>query len=162
VEEGAPQHRDEYERGVTLQVGTMNRDGTGMVLGPRNLSHRVFPTLTSDGRMVLTQWDHLGMMNAGHLMFMNPDMTTLREAFGKESSGVTNSYLKAREISPGRFVAIGTSRDRTVQSGAILDIRLGKPRPRPARCAPTSTCPRPTPRRASSRPTCRSVASRRR
>ena len=126
VEEGAPQHRDEYERGVTLQVGTMNRDGTGMVLGPRNLSHRVFPTLTSDGRILLTQWDHLGMMNAGHLMFMNPDMTTLREAFGKESSGVTNSYLKAHEISPGRFVAIGTSRDRTVQSGAILDIRLGK------------------------------------
>ena len=121
VEEGAPQHRDEYERGVTLQVGSMNRDGTGLVLGPRNLSHRVFPTLTSDGRILLTQWDHLGNMNAGHLMFMNPDMTTLREAFGKESTGVTNSYLKAREVSPGRFVAIGTSRDRTVQSGAILD-----------------------------------------
>ncbi len=127
VEEGAPQHRDEYERGVTLQVGTMNRDGTNPVLGPRNLSHRVFPTLTSDGRVLMTQWDHLGDMNAGHLMFMNPDMTTLREAFGKESSGVTNSYLKAREISPGRFLAIGTARDRTVQSGAILDIRLGTP-----------------------------------
>lgn len=127
VEEGAPQHRDEYERGVTLQVGVMNRDGTNPVLGPRNLSHRVFPTLTSDGRVLMTQWDHLGDMNAGHLMFMNPDMTTLREAFGKESSGVTNSYLKAREISPGRFLAIGTARDRTVQSGAILDIRLGKP-----------------------------------
>ncbi|MBK9032927.1 MAG: hypothetical protein IPL61_16915 [Myxococcales bacterium] len=126
VEEGAPQHRDEYERGVTLQVGVMNRDGTGTVLGPRNLSHRVFPTLTSDGRVLMTQWDHLGDMNAGHLMFMNPDMTTLREAFGKESTGVTNSYLKAREVSPGRFLAIGTSRDRTIQSGAILDIRLGK------------------------------------
>ncbi|MEZ4402695.1 MAG: hypothetical protein R3B06_21925 [Kofleriaceae bacterium] len=127
VEEGAPQHRDEYERGETLQVGVMNRDGTGEVLGPRNLSHRVFPTLTSEGRVLMTQWDHLGMMNAGHLMIMNPDMTTLREAFGKESTGVTNSYLKAREISPGRFIAIGTARDRTIQSGALLDIRLGLP-----------------------------------
>ena len=126
VEEGAPQHRDEYERGETTQVGVVNKDGTGMQLGPRNLSHRVFPTLASDGRVLMTQWDHLGPMNAGHLMFMNPDMTTLREAFGKESTGVANSYLKAREISPGRFIAIGTSRDRTIQSGALLDVRLGK------------------------------------
>jgi hypothetical protein len=126
VEEGAPQHRDEYERGVTSQVGIMNRDGSGQVLGPRNLSHRVFPTLMSDGRVLFTQWDHLGDENSGHLMIMLPDMTGLLEAFGKEGNGVSNSYLKAREISDGRFVAIGTSRDRTIQSGGILDIRLGK------------------------------------
>lgn len=126
VEEGAPQHRDEYERGETLQLGVMNRDGTNPVLGPRNLSHRVFPSLASDGRVILTQWDHLGDMNAGHLMFVNPDMLQLREAFGKQSTGVTNSYLKAREIAPGRFIAIGTSRDRTVQAGALIDVRLGQ------------------------------------
>jgi hypothetical protein len=125
VEPGAPQHRDEYERGVTLQVGTINLDGTGEVLGPRNLSHRTFPTLASDGRIMLTQWDHLGPVNAGHLMFMNTDMTELREAFGKEGTGASNSTLKAREISPGRFVAIATSRDRTIQAGALVDIRLG-------------------------------------
>ena len=126
VEEGAPQHRDEYERGTTLQMGTINDDGTGERLGPRNLSHRVFPTLLSDGRVMLTQWDHLGDMNAGHLVTVHPDMTTVREAFGKEGTGITNSYLKAREISPGRVLAIGSSRDRTLQSGAILDIRLGE------------------------------------
>ena len=122
-----PQHRDEYERGTTLQLGTMNKDGTNEKLGPRNLSHRVFPTLMSDGRVLSTQWDHLGDMNAGHLMFFNPDMTQMREAFGKEDTGITNSYLKAKEIAPGRVIAIGTSRDRTLQSGAILDIRLGEP-----------------------------------
>jgi hypothetical protein len=126
VEEGAPQHVDEYERGTTAQSGVINRDGSGETLGARNLSHRVHPSSTSDGRLLMTQWDHLGDMNAGHLMFMNPDMTLSREAFGKEGTGVTNSYLKAREISPGRVVAIGTDRDRTVQSGAILDIRLGE------------------------------------
>lgn len=125
VERGAPQHEDEYERGVTLQIGRINTDGTQDELGPRNLSHRTFPSLVSDGRVILTQWDHLGPMNAGHLHFMNTDMTDLREAFGKEGTGASNSTLKAREIAPGRFVAIATARNRTIQSGALIDIRLG-------------------------------------
>jgi len=119
------QHLDEYERGVTLQVGRINRDGTQEELGPRNLSHRTFPTLVSDGRILMTQWDHLGPVNAGHLMYQNPDFTDLKEAFGKEGTGASNSTLKAQEVSPGRFIAIATSRDRTIQSGALIDIRLG-------------------------------------
>jgi hypothetical protein len=125
VEEGAPQFLDEYEQRETAQVGSINRDGTEEVLGARNLSHRIFPTVLSDGRIMLTHWDHLGDMNAGHLIVMNPDMTRAREAFGKEGTGVTNSYYKAVEVSPGRVIAIGSSRDRTVQAGTILDIRLG-------------------------------------
>ncbi len=126
VEEGAPQHRDEYERGETVQIGSINRDGTGEQLGPRNLSHRVFPTMLSDGRVMMTQWEHLGMTNEGDLKIMNPDMTQVREGFGREGTGVANSYLKAREISPGRVIAIATARNRTIQSGALVDIRLGK------------------------------------
>jgi hypothetical protein len=126
VEAGAPQHMDEYERGITSQVGVMNIDGTGEELGPRNLSHRSHPTLASDGRIMFTNWDHLGPENAGHLMFMNSDMTALREAFGKEGSSPANSTVSAQEIAPGRFVAIATARDRTLQSGALYDIRLGQ------------------------------------
>lgn len=122
-----PQHVDEYERGTTTQMGVMNADGSNEQLGPRNLSHRVHPSLASDGHVILTQWDHLGEENSGHLMFMQQDMTGLREAFGKEGTGAANSTLKAREISPGRFVAIATSRDRTIQAGALIDIRLGFP-----------------------------------
>lgn len=126
AEEGAQQHRDEYERGTTTQLGTINRDGSNHNLGARNLSHRVFPTMMSDGRVMLTQWDHLGDDNAGRLVTANPDMTTIREAFGKEGRGVTNSYFKPVEVSPGRVLAIGSSRDMTLQSGTILDIRLGE------------------------------------
>lgn len=122
-----PQHADEYERGTTTQMGVINADGTNEQLGPRNLSHRTQPSLASDGRIILTQWDHLGEENSGHLMFMQQDMTNLREGFGKEGTGAANSTLKAREISPGRFVAVATSRDRTLQSGALIDIRLGFP-----------------------------------
>ena len=124
-ETGAKQHVDEYERGTTLQLGRMNIDGTNEELGPRNLSHRTFPSLTADGRVIFTQWDHLGQENSGHLMFVNQDMQELREAFGKEGTGAANSTLKASEISKGRYVAIATERDRTVQAGALIDIRLG-------------------------------------
>ena len=125
VEPGAPQHRDEYERGTTLQLGRINVDGTGDELGPRNLSHRTFPTLMSDGRVMFTQWDHLGMKNEGNLMIVNADLTALREGYGKEGTDPSNSTLKAREISPGRFVAVATARNRTIQAGALIDIRLG-------------------------------------
>lgn len=124
-ETNARQFRDEYERGETSQLGRINRDGSGEILGPRNLSHRTFPTLASDGRVMFTQWDHLGPLNAGHLMYVNQDLRELREGFGKEGTGASNSTLKAREISPGRFVAIATARNRTIQSGALVDIRLG-------------------------------------
>jgi hypothetical protein len=127
VEPGAPQHEDEYERGTTTQMGIINTDGTAEQLGPRNLSHRTAPSLASDGRVIFTQWDHLGEENAGHLMFMNTDMSESREAFGKEGTAASNSTLKAVEIAPGRFVGIGTARNRTINAGALLDIRLGYP-----------------------------------
>ncbi len=134
VEAGAPQFQDEYERATTAQVGVVNLDGTGESLGPRNVSHRVAPALMPDGNVVYTEWLHLGDVNDGHLRVMNTDMTGQREAFGGEGRGMTNSYLKARAISSyststGRtshkLVAIGTSRDRTLQAGKLLLIDLG-------------------------------------
>src|SRR5262249_21117771 len=56
---------------------------------------------------------------------LNQDMTGVREGFGREGKGLTNSYLRAKEVAPGKFVAIGTSRDRTYQAGKILLIDLG-------------------------------------
>ncbi len=126
VEEGAPQFRDEYERGVTLQLGSIAADGSDLKLYSRNLSHRITTTVLSTGEVLVTQWDHLNSMNAGQLIRMNPDGTRVREAFGKQGTGAANSYYKAVEVSPGRVVAIASSRDRTFQSGAILDIRFGE------------------------------------
>lgn len=140
VEADTPQFQDEYERAVTAQVGTMNLDGTGMELGPRNVSHRVAPTLLPDGHVLYTEWRHLGDVNDGHLRIMNADMTGVREAFGGElpapdpgQIGGTNSYLRARYVGPSpdgkggyRIVTVGTSRDRTLQAGKLLLADLGK------------------------------------
>ena len=128
VEPGAPQHEDEYERGTTTQMGIMNIDGTSEQLGPRNLSHRTAPSLASDGRVIFTQWDHLGEENAGHLMFMNTDMTELREAFGKEGTAASNSTLKARRDRPGPLRRHRARRvTAPINAGALIDIRLGYP-----------------------------------
>lgn len=126
VEGGAmPQFRDEYERATTAQVATMNIDGSDQILGPRNVSHRVAPTLLSDGRVLMTEWRHLGETNEGDLTIMQQDLTGVREGFGREGKGLTNSYLRAKEVSPGNLVVIGTSRDRTYQAGKILKVNLG-------------------------------------
>lgn len=133
VEEGTQQFRDEYERATTSQVGVMNMDGTNELLGPRNVSHRVAPALLDNGNVVYTEWRHLGGVNDGHLRVMNTDMTGMREAFGGEGKGVTNSYLKARFVTSytsaagkktSRLITVGTSRDRTLQSGKLLLVDL--------------------------------------
>jgi hypothetical protein len=120
-----PQFRDEYERATTAQAATVNLDGSDPQLGPRNVSHRVAPHLMSDGRVVLTEWRHLGETNEGDLTILNQDMTGTREGFGREGKGITNNYLRAKELSPGVLVAIGTSRDRTYQAGKLVMINLG-------------------------------------
>jgi hypothetical protein len=136
------QFEDEYERATTAQAGTINIDGTGMVMGARNVSHRVSPDLLPDGQIVYTEWRHMGGVNDGHLRMMNTDLTGMREAFGGELTAgnpSTNSYLKARfvektmiadpdgsgrQIANYQMVAIATSRDRTLQSGKLFLINL--------------------------------------
>jgi hypothetical protein len=122
-----PPSNDEYERATTSQVATIGLDGGGLVLGPRNVSHRVAPTMLADGRVMTTEWRHLGETNEGDLIILNQDMTGSREGFGREGKGVTNNYLRAKEVSPGIIVAIGTARDRTFQAGQLLQINLGGP-----------------------------------
>jgi hypothetical protein len=134
------QFKDEYERATTAQVGIINADGTNLTLGPRNVSHRVSPALLPDGHVLYTEWMHMGPVNEGHLRMVNTDMTGMREAFGDElgaSYPSTNSYLKARYVQTKTFndpaagpindyqvIAIGTSRDRTLQSGKLMLIDL--------------------------------------
>jgi cytochrome c553 len=136
------QFKDEYERAVTAQVGTMSLAGTNQEFGARNVSHRVSPALLPDGHVAYTEWRHMGGTNDGHLRMMNTDMTGMKEAFGGElAMGLpsTNSYLKARYVQTTDYtrpdgqvvkdgnyqmVAIATSRDRTLQAGKLFLIDL--------------------------------------
>jgi hypothetical protein len=133
------QFKDEYERAVTAQVGTMSLAGTNQEFGARNVSHRVSPALLPDGHVAYTEWRHMGGTNDGHLRMMNTDMTGMKEAFGGElqNSPSTNSYLKARYVQTTQYtqpdgqivpnyqmVTIATSRDRTLQAGKLFLVNL--------------------------------------
>jgi hypothetical protein len=145
TDSSSQQFKDEYERATTAQAGTVSTSGTGLQLGPRNVSHRVSPALLPDGHVMYTEWMHMGEVNTGHLRLMNTDMTGMKEAFGDELAAgnpSTNSYLKARFVSqktiqdpnfpndPSKtltdyqVVAVATSRDRTLQSGKLFLIDL--------------------------------------
>ena len=127
VEDGAPQHRDEYERGTTIQIGRINADGTGdgarpaqpvaprvpdgPVRRPRDV-HRVAPPRHDQrGRPRHHQPRH--------------DDACARASAARAPASPTRTSRPARSA-PGRVIAIGTSRDRTIQSGALVDVRLGK------------------------------------
>jgi hypothetical protein len=100
--------------------------GTGLEFAPRNLSHRVNPTMMASGQVLFAEWRHLGDNNSAQLTAVNPDFSQTREIFGREGSSPCNSVFKAREVDPGRLVALCSSRDRTIQAGKILDISLGQ------------------------------------
>ena len=50
-----PQVTSGIVRGVTSQLGSVTVTGTDLVLGPRNLSHRAFPTMQTDGRVLFSE-----------------------------------------------------------------------------------------------------------
>jgi hypothetical protein len=124
VEAAAPQFVED-DGDVATQLGTIGTDGTGLQLGPRHLSARSALSLASDGRVVFTQRDRLGPGDGGNLMFVDQNMQELHEGFGKQGSGVSRATTAAREISPGRFIAVATAHTGTLQAGALIDIRLG-------------------------------------
>ena len=113
---------DEYEhsREVT-QIAVVSLDGGDPTVCSQNLSHTADPFLLSDGQIGYSRWEHLGPVNDVKLFRMNPDCSGM-EAIAGQFNKDFNSIVQASEIEPGVFAAIGTSRNRTIQSGAVMRI----------------------------------------
>lgn len=115
---------DEYEHSREVpQIATIAIDAgdADRRLCAQNLSHSADPFLLSDGQIGFSRWEHLGPVNDVKLFRMNPDcsgMEAIAGQFGKDF----NSIVQATEVEPGVFYAIGTSRSRTIQSGAVMRI----------------------------------------
>jgi hypothetical protein len=113
--------RDEYERGEAPQLAVLSLDGGEPTLCAHNLSHSADPFLLSNGQIGFSRWEHLGSRNDVKLFRMNPDCTGM-EALAGEFNRNFNSLVQAHEVEPGIFYGIGTSRNRTIQSGAIIRV----------------------------------------
>lgn len=115
---------DEYNhpRAVT-QLATVSVDGgdADRRLASQNLSHTVAPFVRSDGKVGYSRWEHLGGVNDVKIFAANPDGTQM-VALAGEHGKPSNSLFTVREMEPNVMIAIATSRERTIQSGALVKI----------------------------------------
>ncbi|MBC7170772.1 MAG: hypothetical protein H5U40_00005, partial [Polyangiaceae bacterium] len=115
---------DEYNHSrVVSQLATI-AEATGDAdrrVCSHNLSHSADPFLLSDGRIAFSRWEHLGPVNDVKLFAMNPDCSQMIAIAGQHDKP-GNSLVQVAELSAGQFVGIVTSRERTIQAGAIYRI----------------------------------------
>lgn len=115
---------DEYNhsREVTqiATVSSVNGDADRRVCA-QNLSHSADPFLLSDGTIGYSRWEHLGPVNDVKLFRMNPDCTNMLGLAGQHGKDF-NSLVQVREAKPGVYVGIATSREGTIQAGAVMEI----------------------------------------
>ncbi|MGH7436056.1 MAG: hypothetical protein ACRENE_10320 [Polyangiaceae bacterium] len=115
---------DEYEHArealqlatITLASGDASRH-----FFPQNLSHTVAPFLRSDGRIGFSQWEHFAMVNDVKIRAADPDGTQIVAVAGQHGKP-GDALFTVREISPNVMIGIVTARDRTIHSGALVQI----------------------------------------
>ncbi len=124
---------DEYEHSrEALQMATISIAGgdADRHLFSQNLSHTVAPFLRYDGRIAFSQWEHFASTNDVKLRLVNPDGTQ-QVGIAGEFDGAQNdqgqgkpgdALFSVKEISPNVMVGIVTARDRTIHSGALVQI----------------------------------------
>ncbi len=115
---------DEYEHSrVVAQLATISVDGgdADRRLFPQNLSHSVAPFSRYDGTFGYSRWEHLGGTNDVKIFAVSPGGTNMVAVAGQHGKPV-NSIINLHEISPNVMIGIGTERDRTIHSGALIQI----------------------------------------
>jgi len=115
---------DEYNHSrIVTQIATISRmsGDADRHLCSQNLSHTADPFLMSDGSIGFSRWEHLGPVNDLKLFRMNPDCTQMTALAGQHDKPF-NSFVQVHEASPGVFVGIATTRERTIQSGAVMQV----------------------------------------
>jgi hypothetical protein len=113
--------RDEYERAAAPQLSVISTEGGTPTVCSQNLSHIAEPFLLSNGQIGFSRWEHLGPLNDVKLFRMNPDCSGMEGIMVRDGLPA-NSFVQAAELDPGVFVSVATSRNRTIQSGALYRI----------------------------------------
>jgi hypothetical protein len=115
---------DEYNHGRQVtQMATISSESgdADRKLCSQNLSHSADPFLMSDGSVGFSRWEHLGPVNDVKLFRMNPDCSSMLAVAGQHGKQF-NSIVQVREVEAGILVGIATSREGTIQAGAVMRI----------------------------------------
>jgi hypothetical protein len=118
------QRADEYNHGREVtQMATISSESgdADRRLCAHNLSHSAEPFMMSDGSIGFSRWEHLGPVNDLKVFRMNPDCTGVLALAGQHNKPF-NSLVQVREIRKGVMVGIATSREGTIQAGAVMQV----------------------------------------
>jgi hypothetical protein len=120
---------DEYEHAaIVSQIATISTTGgdADRRVCSQNLSHTVNLFLRSDGTIGFSRWEHLGNVNDVKLFKMNPDCTQMLAVAGQHGKPM-NSIVQVKEVKPEVMVGIGTTRNRTLHAGALIQVDVRAP-----------------------------------
>ena len=116
---------DEYNHArIVTQIATVTLTGgdADRKLCSQNLSHTINLAGLQDGRIFFSRWEHLENVNDVKMFAMNPDCTQM-VAVGGQHGKPSNSLVQVAETNDANvFIAVATSREDTIQSGALVKI----------------------------------------
>lgn len=116
---------DEYEHSrVVTQIATITLQGgdADRKLCAQNLSHSVNLFSMADGRIGFSRWEHLENVNDVKLFAMDPDCTHIVAVSGQHGKPANSLVQVSETNTPNVFLAVATSRNRTLHSGALVRI----------------------------------------
>jgi hypothetical protein len=116
---------DEYNHGRSVtQLAVITRDGgdADRKLCSQNLSHTTNPFRMKSGKIGYSRWEHLENVNDLKVFAANPDCTKM-VALATQHGKYWNSLVQVQETNEQNvFVGIATSRENTIQSGALMRV----------------------------------------
>ena len=116
---------DEYNHGRDVtQLAVITRDGgdADRKVCSQNLSHTTNLFRMQSGKIGYSRWEHLENVNDLKVFAVNPDCTKMVAAAGQHGK-FWNSLVQVQETNDANvFVGIATSRENTIQSGALMRI----------------------------------------
>jgi hypothetical protein len=116
---------DEYNHGRSVtQLAVITRDGgdADRKLCSQNLSHTTNLFRMQSGKIGYSRWEHLENVNDLKVFAANPDCTKMVAVAGQDGK-FWNSLVQMQETNDQNvFVGIATSRENTIQSGALMRV----------------------------------------
>jgi len=122
---GAFPAMDEDQNEFAFNLHVMNDDGTGRKQVSFNQSHDLDPSVTADGRIVYSRWDHNAVNDAVNLYRMNPDGSNTELLYGQQShdtgtGGNPIQFMQPRQVQDGRVMVLARPFTNTEGCGELV------------------------------------------
>ena len=118
---------DEYNHSRNVgQIATIADTGAvnqeERTLCSQNLSNTVNLFSMANGQVGFSRWEHLENVNDLKAFAMNPDCTQMVALSGQHGKPANSLGQITETNTPNVFVAVGSDRENTIQSGALIQI----------------------------------------